>query len=116
MRISDWSSDVCSSDLHAVADGMSAVAIVQQLFDAALPLADSRADEPGAPSRATAVHAGLKQRLARGRFGLRRIWSTLRGHGVGSTVLLGERSAHRGVVFVEAGLDSLAARDRYPGD
>src|SRR3546814_11540937 len=46
---------------------------------------------------------------------MRRIWRTLGGHGVGSTVLLGERSAHRGVVFVEADLDRLAARARSLG-
>lgn len=100
---------------HAVADGMSAVAIVQQLFDAEPPLADTGVHEGAPLPSTTAEHAGPSTRLARVRFGIHRIWSTLQSRGVAPTALLGERSPRRGVLFVGADLDRLAARARSLG-
>lgn len=99
---------------HAVADGMAAVAIVQQLFDA---------DEPRATPARTAderiptviSHRGSQHTAQRYRDGLHRILKTLRGGEVGPTMLLGERSSHRGVAFVHADIHTLHAGIRTRG-
>lgn len=95
---------------HAIADGMAAVAIVQRLFD-----------RGGGPSPVAAVprpaalaprRRSLRSILGRLGFSLHRIRMTLSGREVGSTVLLGERSPHRGVVFLDADLAALEAHAR----
>jgi hypothetical protein len=48
-------------------------------------------------------------------YALRRIRTTLLASGVGPTVLLGERSAHRSAVFLDADLGALEARVRPAG-
>jgi diacylglycerol O-acyltransferase / wax synthase len=92
---------------HALADGMAAVAIAQQLFDPS----EHRLTSEWAP---TVSHSrrDLRRDLRRLGYALRRIRKTLAGGEVGSTVLLGERSPHRGVVFVDVDLAALEARVR----
>lgn len=100
---------------HAVADGMAAVAIAHQLFD---PL-------PGSPLPGSSIPPGsremarprphLRHRLRNLRIGLRRVRVTLTGRQLGSTVLLGERSARRGVAFVDVDLAALEAGVRPHG-
>lgn len=99
---------------HAVADGMAAVAIVQQLFDAGEPreapaMARRVRVLTEAPSRT------LWQTVRRLRVGLHRIRKTLRGRDIGATVLLGERSAHRGVVFLRTDIEALETAVRTQG-
>src|SRR3546814_16572818 len=50
MRISDWSSDVCSSDLHAVFDGWTSAALVSAARETGL---DSQMLELAIPGGAT---------------------------------------------------------------
>ena len=96
---------------HAIADGMSAAVIVQRLFDPAAartmaayaPLARSTGKAPG---------WDVRNVLGKIRYGLRRIRLTLRGREVGSTVLLGELSPQRGVVFLDVDLAALKGRVR----
>jgi len=90
---------------HVLADGMAAVAIVQSLFD------DARHDEPRRLSTSV-VRRSLMTRVT---YGLRRIRLTLSGHEVGTTVLLGERTDSRAVVFLDADLLALEARMRPQG-
>jgi diacylglycerol O-acyltransferase len=103
---------------HAVADGMTAVVIVQQLFDPGEP-GEKAANEP--PTRGLAeaprAHPGNSPRrtLRRLRIGLHRIRMTLVGHGVGGTVLLGERSAHHGVAFLRSEIEALESTVRPRG-
>ncbi|WP_394252565.1 wax ester/triacylglycerol synthase domain-containing protein [Arthrobacter pityocampae] len=96
---------------HALADGVAVVAIVQQLFD---PDGDSA---PVAPRRPPVAghRRGLRSVLDRGVVGWRRIRMTLTGREVGPTLFLGERSAHRGVAFVDADLAALGAHARSVG-
>ncbi len=90
---------------HVLADGMAAVAIVQSLFD------DARHDEaPRAPT--SVVRRSLLTRVT---YGLRRIRLTVSSHEVGTTVLLGERTDSRAVVFLDADLLALEARMRPRG-
>ncbi len=100
---------------HAVADGMAAVAIAQQLFDPSEPgltsawapaVSQSRPGAEARPSR------DLRRFLRRLGYALRRIRLTLTGREVGSTVLLGEISPRRGVAFVHVDLAALEARVR----
>ncbi|GAA3212799.1 wax ester/triacylglycerol synthase domain-containing protein [Microbacterium terregens] len=98
---------------HALADGMAAVAIVQQIFH---PGAASvaAADAPR-PAAVPALERDLRSILARAMFRLHRMRLTLSGREVGSTVLLGERSARRGVTFLDAGLTALEENARVCG-
>ncbi|MBX0301265.1 WS/DGAT domain-containing protein [Cryobacterium sp. 1639] len=93
---------------HAVADGMAAVAIAQQLFDPTPPAADFPPTAPPAPPRRRHLLRTL-------RIGLRRTRLTLTGRGVAPTVLLGPRSASRGVAFVDADLAALETRAHARG-
>lgn len=103
---------------HAVADGMAAVAIGQQLFDPSEPgLTSARApavsrSRPGAEPR---PRRDVRRVLRRLGYALRRIRLTLTGREVGSTVLLGEVSPRRGVAFVDVDLAALEARVRPLG-
>jgi hypothetical protein len=106
---------------HAIADGMAAVAIVEQLFE---PFASDTGCPPptASPSSRTSAPALTVTRgshplrgLQKMGFGFRRILDTLTARGIGSTLLLGDRSPHRGVVFVNVGLTALQARMRALG-
>ncbi|UEL28110.1 wax ester/triacylglycerol synthase domain-containing protein [Pseudarthrobacter sp. L1SW] len=100
---------------HAVADGMTAAVIVQQLFDPGEP-GEQPAGEAHVRRAEQAPQHQPRNRLRRtlGRIwiGLRRIQMTLWGHGVGGTVLLGDRSAHRGVAFLQTDIEALATAVR----
>jgi diacylglycerol O-acyltransferase len=100
---------------HAIADGMAAVEIVRGLFDHAEPPAPS-ADARGvsAPVRAV-TRRGIRPALARFAYGFRRMRLTLTGRELADTVLLGDRSSHRGVAFVDVDLTKLQARLRPLG-
>ncbi|MCU1447507.1 wax ester/triacylglycerol synthase domain-containing protein [Cryobacterium sp.] len=97
---------------HAVADGIQAVAIAGQLFDPPAPAAAPAASEPRPrdPQRRHPL-ATLRTFL----FGLHRTRLTLTASGVGATVLLGPRSANRGVAFVDIDLAALEANTRPRG-
>ncbi|MEK0153875.1 wax ester/triacylglycerol synthase domain-containing protein [Arthrobacter oryzae] len=103
---------------HAVADGMTAAAIVQQLFDPGEP-GEKGVDEPQRRGLAEAPRygpgSGPRRTLRRLRIGLHRIRKTLWGRGVGGTVLLGERSAHHGVAFLRAEIEALESTVRPQG-
>jgi WS/DGAT/MGAT family acyltransferase len=98
---------------HSIADGMSAVTLVQQLFDR------SEESAPNAAAAGPAAHSGSGRRrrsiLARFGSSLHRVRLTLSGREVASTMLLGERSAHRGVAFLRADLADLEAHARSQG-
>lgn len=96
---------------HAIADGMAAADIVQRLFDPSEPV--PRGGRPAAARLEPPT--GLRRTLGRVAFGLHRMLLTLRATGVGPTVLLGERSRGRSVVFVEAELEGLERRARASG-
>ena len=102
---------------HAVADGMTAAVIVQRLFDPGEP-GERAGNEPPtfAPAEAPR-HAGIDVRrtLRRLGTGLHRIRKTVWGHGVGRTVLLGERSAHHGVAFLQTEIKTLESAVRPKG-
>lgn len=99
---------------HAVADGIAAAAIVQQLFDPVESQAMSTHARPvRVPKRAP--RRDVPHALARLRFALRRILMTLGGREVGPTVLLGERSSRRGVVFMDTDLHALEKHVRAAG-
>lgn len=99
---------------HAVADGMAAVAIAQQLFDLTPPGAESPPAAPRSlPSPPRRRH--LLRTLRTLRIGLRRTRLTLTGRGVAPTVLLGPRSASRGVAFVDADLAAIESHVRVRG-
>ena len=99
---------------HAVADGMAAVAIVQQLFDFQAPEAVVTRTSPGAGAE-PARQPNLRDILGQLRVGARRIRMTLSAREVESTVLLGARSSRRAVAFVDADLAALDARMRPLG-
>ncbi len=99
---------------HAVADGMAAVTIVQQLFDLREPR-QMPANASGLHVSTVVPRRGLRHTLRRLRVGLRRIRKTLRGGDVGPTVLLGERSPHRGVAFLRTDIEALETRVRPRG-
>ncbi|MET1153793.1 wax ester/triacylglycerol synthase domain-containing protein [Arthrobacter sp.] len=94
---------------HTVADGMAAAAIVQELFDGTETRGEPEHETPINRPKQTS-HRHLRRILVRTGFALRRVHMTLRGREVGSTVLLGERSPHRGVEFLDA---DLIALERY---
>lgn len=96
---------------HAIADGMAAVAIVTRLFE---PVDPSAAASPPAVERSE-PRRGPRHAISRISFGLRRILVTLHGTGIGSTVLLGDRSIIRSVAFVDGDLDALERRARSSG-
>ena len=91
---------------HALADGIAAVAIAQRLFDPS-----GEAATPAAAPRPTCGEQDPVEAwgTSLGRVGssVRRIGMTLGGREVGSTLLLGERSPHRGVTFLAADLAAL---------
>jgi diacylglycerol O-acyltransferase len=93
---------------HAIADGLAAVAIAQGLFDSEPRRDPPTPDRPRHPSSV----AAKRSPLARFRFGLHRIGTTLGGREVGSTVLLGERSDRRDVIFVDVDRRALESRIR----
>ena len=103
---------------HAIADGTAAVAIAQRLFEHDAPDATLQSSSaapvtrPPTPPAVRAHRAGPSRALGRIAFGTRRILTTFLGRGIGPTVLLGERSAQRGVAFVDTDLGSLEARVR----
>ncbi len=99
---------------HAVADGMAAAAIVHQLFDP-VEVSGVTAHVPGVGVPGQPPKRGLLHVLGRFGFGLSRIRLTLSGREVGPTVLLGERSPRRGVVFLDADLLALETRVRPAG-
>lgn len=112
---------------HALADGMTAAVIVQWLFDPGEPGEQGARGEPGErqagkphPHRPAAAPQDrpshdLRRTLGRLWIGLRRIQMTVWGRGVGRTVLLGERSAHRGLVFLQADIEALETAVRPRG-
>ncbi|GHF24334.1 wax ester/triacylglycerol synthase domain-containing protein [Pseudolysinimonas yzui] len=92
---------------HAIADGMAAVEIVRRLFDGAEP------SPPSAETHTNRVEA--RPALERLAYGLRRMRLTVSGREVGRTVLLGQRTPHRGVAFVDGDLTALHERLRSRG-
>jgi diacylglycerol O-acyltransferase / wax synthase len=103
---------------HAVADGMTAAVIVQRLFDPGEP-GEKAGNEPQTRGQAEVPRyhprRDPRRTLHRLRTGLHRIRKTLWGHGVGSTVLLGERSAHHGVAFLRTDIETLESAVRPKG-
>ena len=99
---------------HAIADGMAAVAIVHQLFDSPQSR-EMSAHMPAVRAPTPAQQRDLRHILGRIVFSLRRIRITLSGREVASTVLLGQRSPHRGVAFLAADLAALETRARPLG-
>ncbi|WP_247828742.1 wax ester/triacylglycerol synthase domain-containing protein [Arthrobacter antioxidans] len=98
---------------HALADGLGAVSIVQQLFD---PGGASPPDTaPPPPATAAGGRRDLRRVLRRAVVRGRRIGLTLTGREVGPTPFLGERSAHRGVAFLDADLAAVGAHARAVG-
>ena len=107
---------------HVIADGMTAATIVQQLFERdeadAAPAAPPAAPvtSPRSPADVSGRHAIEPLRiLGKIGFGLHRMLTTLVGRGIGPTLLLGERSAQRGVAFVDADLAAIEAHVRPLG-
>lgn len=100
---------------HAVADGMTAAVIVQRLFDPGEP--GERAANALAPAEAPRhrPRMDVRRTLRRLGTGLYRIRKTLWGHGVGRTVLLGERSTHHGVAFLRTDIEALESAVRPKG-
>lgn len=94
---------------HAIADGIAAAEIVRGLFDSGptAPRALSAGYQP------TAHDARPNARRAAS--ATRRTIATLVARGVPETVLLGPRSAHHGVSFVDADLSGIAAHARGRG-
>lgn len=103
---------------HAVADGMAAAVIVQRLFDPGEPGESTLSEPPTrAPAEAPRQHSrnDPHSTLRRLGIGLSRIRMTLWGHGVGRTVLLGERSTHHGVAFLRTEIEALETAVRPRG-
>ena len=99
---------------HAVADGMAAVTIVQELFDPAAARS-TVAYVPLVQPTGKAPRRDVRHVFGMLRYGLRRIRMTLSGREVGSTVLLGELSPQRGVVFLDVDLAALEGHVRRFG-
>lgn len=98
---------------HSIADGMAAVAIVRQIFDGSEAERVEESTRPPSPSdRTREDRRGILPRIV---FGLDRIRVTLAGNKIGPTILLGERSPHRAVRFLDADLAALEARSRASG-
>ncbi|ELT45639.1 acyltransferase, WS/DGAT/MGAT [Arthrobacter nitrophenolicus] len=103
---------------HAVADGMTAAVIVQRLFDPGEPrerAGNEQHNSGPAEIPRDPLLRDPRRALRRLRTGLRRIRKTLWGNGVGRTVLLGERSAHHGVAFLQADIEALETAVRPRG-
>jgi diacylglycerol O-acyltransferase len=100
---------------HAIADGMAAVEIVRRLFDHAEPPAVRATTHAGIASEPRVERRGIRSTLAKVAYGVRRMRLTLTGREVADTVLLGDRSAHRGVAFLDGDLRTLQARLRPLG-
>lgn len=98
---------------HAIADGAAAVELVTRLFEhgatspAAAAVAQPAPPVPHGPP--------LRPSLGRIAFAIRRILTTVAGRGIGSTVLLGRRSPHRSVAFLDLDLTELASQVRARG-
>src|SRR3546814_6892633 len=60
MRISDWSSDVCSSDLEPQAGQLETVAFVGVVAEARLAVADHRRHQPVAQEGQVAIDGGTR--------------------------------------------------------
>jgi WS/DGAT/MGAT family acyltransferase len=104
---------------HVIADGMTAATIVQQLFeqdeadDAAVAPPAAPVTSPRSLADVAGRHAIEPLRiLGKIGFGLHRMLTSLVGRGIGPTLLLGERSAQRGVAFVDADLAAIEAHVR----
>ena len=97
---------------HVLADGIAAVAIAQQLFD---PSAEAPTSAPPAWGGGAPPDKRARNALTGVWPSLRRIGTTLRGHEIGPTLLLGERGAHRGVAFLAADLAALEEHVRPLG-
>jgi WS/DGAT/MGAT family acyltransferase len=97
---------------HAIADGTSAVALVHELFDPEEPMTPSAmaATEPTGHRRGPGPERHARRMPHKVWFGLQRVLTTIGGRGVSTTMLLGERSQHRGVAFVDADLGALERR------
>ncbi|MET4592288.1 wax ester/triacylglycerol synthase domain-containing protein [Arthrobacter sp. 754] len=103
---------------HALADGMTAAVIVQQLFDPAEPGEKPASEPPTHELTEVPRHQPRndpRRILRRLTTGLVRIRKTVWGNGVGGTVLLGERSAHRGVAFLQTEIEALKTAVRPRG-
>ena len=99
---------------HAIADGMAATAIVQALFDP-MEQRGRSASVPAVPAPRTARRRDVRHALAHLRFGLYRTRMALSGREIGPTVLLGSRSRHHGVLYLDADLAALEAHYRQFG-
>jgi hypothetical protein len=90
---------------HATADGMAAAAMVHRIFDRGEGAGIGvRTSSAASPPRGREHRRGVLRRIG---FGIARIRITLTGNDVGPTVLLGDRSPHRGVRFLDADLAAL---------
>lgn len=89
---------------HATADGVSAARITRRLFDEDDPAPAPARTERGERPPDTPIAA-----LRRALFGARRVVSTLRAHGIPDTVLLGPRSPHHGIAFLDADLTGIGS-------
>ena len=89
---------------HVVADGVTALAIVERLFE---PSGSGRHSSPKPTSvPSVSIHRKMRPLPSLGQGGLRlvRVLTMLGGRGTGPTMLLGDRSQHRGVIFVDTDL------------
>lgn len=97
---------------HALADGMSAAHIATRLFDdddlLPAPVGAGTGELPH-----EAAHSGAP--LGRALFGARRVLSTLAARGIPRTSLLGPRSAHHGIAFLDADLTGVGSSARRRG-
>ncbi|SBS73250.1 wax ester/triacylglycerol synthase domain-containing protein [uncultured Microbacterium sp.] len=100
---------------HAVADGMAAAEILHGLFDPDEHLI-SRAVAPSRPSTTgTETHVGALRYARRIIEGVHRVLLTGLRRAVPPTVLLGERTPHRGVAFLRVDLAPLHERAHLRG-
>lgn len=96
---------------HATADGMSAAHIATRLFDddkfQPAPAGDKREPPHDTTRRGAPWHRTL--------FGAHRVLSTLAARGIPNTVLLGPRSTHHGIAFVDADLTGIGTHAHRRG-
>jgi diacylglycerol O-acyltransferase / wax synthase len=97
---------------HAMADGIAAVRLVESLFDPAAASAPTRAAD--LPHPRESPRRGFRSRLRSLASGVERTVAVFRPS-VPKTVLLGPIGPHRGVAFVDAELDALAAGAQAEG-
>lgn len=95
---------------HAVADGMAAAEILHGLFDPDARALVRTATMSRPPTTTAAARTGVLRYARRVIEGVRRVVMTAMRRVVGPTVLLGERTPHRGVAFLRADLASLHER------